>query len=335
MRQEDDPDLTRGLMTVLVTGASGFIGAHVVCQLLDRGFSVRAMLRDTSLSNMFPNNEKLEIVKADLFDVESLKAAVSGCEDVVHCAATLYVGAKDVKRDVVDPSVIGVQNLCSVMDGVKRVVHTSSVAAIRSTDYEKGRVFSRDDWCEDASETRNAYGFAKAEAERIMRDWAKDREDVRLVTIHPSIVFGPILHKRHLEGSMSYLKHFIKGPPFVLDVHINFVDVRDVAIAHVNALEKGVDRERYIIHKKGMWMKEIGQTLSSNLPKKYATRKLPSILAYILAIFHPKLSVKQLKGSLGTHVSYDVGDSFETLHLPNYDVVSTLVDSVNSVKAQD
>ena len=334
MRQEDDPVMSGGFMPVLVTGASGFIGAHVVCQLLDRGFSVRAMLRDVSLSEMFPENENLEIVQGDLFDVESLKSVISGCEDVIHCAAALYVGAKDVKRDVVDPSVIGVQNLCSVMDNVKRIVHTSSVAAIRSTRFENGVVFSNKDWCDDATETRNAYGFAKAEAERIMRKWAENR-DVRLVTIHPSIVFGPILHKRHLEGSMSYLKHFIKGPPFVLDVHINFVDVRDVAVAHVNALTKGVDRERYIIHKEGMWMKEIGQTLTSNLPKKYASRKLPRIFAYLLALFHPKLSIKQLKGSLGTHVSYDVKDSFEILELPNIEVVDTLVDSVNSVKAQD
>ena len=334
MRQEDDPLLTRSVMAVLVTGASGFIGAHVVSQLLERGFRVRAMLRDMSLSGIFPISEKLEIVKGDLFDVESLKAAVSGCEDVIHCAAALYVGAKDVKRDVVDPSVIGTQNLCSVMGGVKRIVHTSSVAAIRSTRFENGKVFSKEDWCDDATETRNAYGFAKAQAERIMRDWAKDR-DVRLVTIHPSIVFGPILHKRHLEGSMSYLKHFISGPPFVLDIHINFVDVRDVAIAHVNALTKGADRERYIIHKKGLWMKEIGQALTQSLPKKYATRRLPSSLAYILAFFHPKLSVKQLKGSLGTHVGYDVGDSFSALDLPDYDIGTTLVDSVNSVKAQD
>ena len=334
MRQEDDPVMSGRFMPVLVTGASGFIGAHVVCQLLDRGFSVRAMLRDVSLSEMFPENENLEIVQGDLFDVESLKSVISGCEDVIHCAAALYVGAKDVKRDVVDPSVIGVQNLCSVMDNVKRIVHTSSVAAIRSTRFENGVVFSNKDWCDDATETRNAYGFAKAEAERIMRKWAENR-DVRLVTIHPSIVFGPILHKRHLEGSMSYLKHFIKGPPFVLDVHINFVDVRDVAVAHVNALTKGVDRERYIIHKEGMWMKEIGQTLTSNLPKKYASRKLPRIFAYLLALFHPKLSIKQLKGSLGTHVSYDVKDSFEILELPNIEVVDTLVDSVNSVKAQD
>ena len=150
------------------------------------------------------------------------KQKIMECEDVIHCAAALHVGAKDVKKDVVDPSVIGVQNLCSVMHGVKRIIHTSSVAAIRSTKFENGHIFTNKDWCDDASETSNAYGFAKAEAEKIMREWASNRE-VRLVTIHPSIVFGPILHKRHLEGSMSYLKHFVKGPPFVLDVHINFV----------------------------------------------------------------------------------------------------------------
>ena len=334
MRQEDDPAMYAMCMTVLVTGASGFIGAHVVCELLSRGYRVRAMLRDLSLAEIFPESENLEVVKADLFDIESLRKAVDGCEDVIHCAAALYVGAKDVKRDVVDPSVIGVENLCSIMDDVKRVIHTSSVAAIRSTIFENGRIFTNQDWCNDASEQRNSYGFAKAQAEKIIRKWAEGR-DVRLVTIHPSIVFGPILHKRHLEGSMSYLKHFIKGPPFVLDVHINFVDVRDVAIAHVNALEMGEDRERYIIHKKGLWMSEIGQLLSSNLPKKYATKKLPRMLAYVLAIFHPKLSVKQLKNSIGIHVGYDVGDSFSALDLPDYEVVTTLVDSVNSVKAQD
>ena len=334
MRQEDDPVVYGLFMPVLVTGASGFIGAHVVCELLARGYSVRAMLRNISLASMFPANDRLEIVKADLFDIDSLAKAVEGCEDVIHCAASLYVGAKDVKKEVVDPSVVGVRNLCDVMDNVKRIVHTSSVAAIRSSKFENGQVFTNKDWCNDASETSNAYGFAKSEAEKIMRDWASN-QSVRLVTIHPSIVFGPILHKRHLEGSMSYLKHFVKGPPFVLDVHINFVDVRDVAIAHVNALDKGENGQRYIIHKDGLWMKEIGRILNSSLEGKYATRKLPKLFAYLLAIFHPKLSINQLKKTLGAHVSYDIEDSFTTLELPNYDIKTTLIDSVNSVKAQD
>ena len=323
-----------GDMPVLVTGASGFIGAHVVLELLSRGVHVRAMMRDVSLSEMFPKSELLEVVKADLFDVASLEKAVEGCDDVIHCAASLNIGVKDVKAEVVDPSVIGVENLCSVMGDVKRIVHTSSVAAIRSSKFENGKVFTNSDWCEDATPSYNAYGFAKAEAEKKIRKWAEGK-DLRLMTIHPSIVFGPIIHRRHMDGSMSYLKHFVKGPPFVLDIHINFVDVRDVAKAHVNALDEGEDRGRYIIHKRGMWMKEIGKELSSKLPRKFATRRLPRMFAYILALFHPKLSVKQLKGTLGTHVGYDVGDAFPTLSLPNYTVGDTLVDSVNSIQAQD
>jgi nucleoside-diphosphate-sugar epimerase len=321
-------------MTVLVTGASGFIGSHVVMELSKRGYSVRAGMRNLDYSNIFSDLENVECVKMDLFDVDSLKNAVRGCDDVIHCAASLYIGAKDVKAEVVDPSVIGVENLCSVMVDVKRIVHTSSVAAIRSTKFENGKIFTNLDWCEDATPSYNSYGFAKAEAEKKIRAWAKGR-DLRLVTIHPSIVFGPILHNKHMNGSMSYLKHFVKGPPFILDIHINFVDVRDVAKAHVNALDEGEDRGRYIIHKRGMWMKEIGKELSSKLPRKFATRKLPRLLAYIMAIFHPKLSVKRLKGTLGTHVDYDVGDAFETLSLPNYNVEDTLVDSVKSIQVQD
>jgi nucleoside-diphosphate-sugar epimerase len=321
-------------MTVLVTGASGFIGSHVVMELSKRGYSVRAGMRNLDYSNIFSDLENVECVKMDLFDVDSLKNAVRGCDDVIHCAASLYIGAKDVKAEVVDPSVIGVENLCSVMVDVKRIVHTSSVAAIRSTKFENGKIFTNLDWCEDATPSYNSYGFAKAEAEKKIRAWAKGR-DLRLVTIHPSIVFGPILHNKHMNGSMSYLKHFVKGPPFILDIHINFVDVRDVAKAHVNALDEGEDRGRYIIHKRGMWMKEIGKELSSKLPRKFATRKLPRLLAYIMAIFHPKLSVKRLKGTLGTHVDYDVGGAFETLSLPNYNVEDTLVDSVKSIQAQD
>jgi len=334
MRQEDDPVAYGLSMPVLVTGASGFVGAHVVLELLKREIPVRAMMRDVSLSQMFPESELLEVVKADLFDVESLRAAVDGCDDVIHCAAALYVGVKNIERDVVNPSVKGVENLCLVMGDVKRIIHTSSVAAIRPTKYENGQIFNNEDWCNDASVSSNPYGFAKAEAEKRIRSWAENR-DVRLVTIHPSIVFGPILHKRHMEGSMSYLKHFVKGPPFVLDIHVNFVDVRDVAYAHVNALEMGVDRSRYIIHKEGMWLNDIGKTLNGAMSQKFATRRLPRYLAYLMAVFHPKLSINRLRGALGTHIGYEVGDSFSALSLPNYDTTDTLVDSVKSLQAQD
>ena len=69
---------------ILVTGASGFIGAHVVNELLKKGIKTKAMLRDLSLKSIFEENENLEIVYGDLFDIDSLKKAVSGCESVIH-----------------------------------------------------------------------------------------------------------------------------------------------------------------------------------------------------------------------------------------------------------
>lgn len=318
-------------MTVLVTGATGFIGAHVVMELLSRGIAVRAMMRNVQFAEMFPKSDLLEVVKADLFDIDSLRSAVHGCEDVIHCAAALYVSAKDIQKEVIDPSIIGTENLCSVMQDVKRIVHTSSVAAIRPTKYQNGQLLSDEDWCDDATVSTNGYGLAKAEAEKRMRSWAEGK-DIRLVTIHPSVVFGPLLHKRHAEGSMSYLKHFVRGPPFVLDIHINFVDVRDVAIAHVNALELGRDRQRYILHKQGMWMNEIGRELTSTMGKKYTSRKLMKPFAYLVAMLHPKLSIKRLRASLGMHVDYDVKDSFQALQLPNYDTRTTLKDAVISLE---
>ena len=82
-------------------------------------------------------------------------------------------------------------------------------------------------------------------------------------------------------------------------------------------------------------MNEIGKKLSSITTKKYTSRKLMRPLAYIVAIFHPKLSIKRLKESLGTYVDYNVKDAFQVLELPDFDIDTTLIDAINSIEAQD
>jgi dihydroflavonol-4-reductase len=168
-----------------------------------------------------------------------------------------------------------------------------------------------------------------------MRDFVgrmKQKERPRLVTIHPSIVFGPIHHPRHLKGSMAYLKHFAGRLPFVLNTHLNFVDVRDVADAHIAALTLGPDGGRMIIHTEGMWMKEIGHVLRRLKPDgRFPVRVLPSWLASVMAAFHPKLSVKTVRSSLGRHVGYDVGTSFTDLQMTPRSIDSTLLDGLDSL----
>ena len=82
-------------------------------------------------------------------------------------------------------------------------------------------------------------------------------------------------------------------------------------------------------------MKEMGLKLTSLRDKKYPSRKLIKPLAYLVAILHPKLSIKRIKESLGTHVDYDVKDAFSVLNLPDYDVDVTLTDAIKSIEAQD
>jgi len=300
---------------ILVTGAAGFVGSHVVKQLTSRGFAVRATTRSPEQAGFLKDMGDVELVKMDLLDVDTVKAAVAGCQDIIHCAAELYIASKNPQRDVLDPSIKGVQNLIIAMDehGVERLVHTSSVAAIRQTNHKNGVTFTSNDWCDDANLKNNPYGFAKAEAERIVRKWVKGKK-CRLVTIHPSVVFGKPLARRHIEGSMSYLKHFLKGPPFILNININFVDVEDVARAHIEALDKGKDRGRYIVHSGNMWMKEMGELLKIEFPeRKWARMRLPNVFAYLFAIFHPKLNFMMLKDSLGKYVDYEASTQSELI----------------------
>ena len=330
-------------MAVLVTGAAGFIGSHVVAQLLQSGTQVRATVRNpknAAFLNSLPIAEggSLQIVAMDLLDFASVRSAVSDCKDVIHCAASLPVGANDAQKDIVDPSIEGTTNLVKALQQagvVERIVHTSSVAAIRRTSHENGTIFSVADWCDDATVKSNPYGLAKAGAEKVMRQWVESQvreSKPRLITIHPSVVFGPIFSPRHKEGSMSYLKHFTSGPPFVLKININFVDVRDVAKAHINALSYGREGARYLLHNRGMWMHEIGAQLKILKPeRKWATRKLPSIFAYMLAIVHPKLSIKQLRGNIGVKIGYDVEDVAQELDFVFTDYQQTLVDSIDSI----
>ncbi len=107
-------------MAVLVTGAAGFIGSHVVAQLLQSGAQVRATVRNPKNAiflNSLPvaNGASLQIVTMDLLDFASVRSAVSDCNDVIHCAASLPVGSADAQKDIVHPSIDGTCHLVEAL----------------------------------------------------------------------------------------------------------------------------------------------------------------------------------------------------------------------------
>jgi len=305
--------------TVLVTGASGYIGSHVVANLLSKGMKVRATVRDSSDPERVGHLESLpvsdggglEIVEMDLLDSESVQRAVADCQSVIHTAAVVVLKSKRAQEEIVDPSVVGTRNILDAIDAsstVRSLIHTSSTAAIRPSSWEDGQTLTTDTWADDATIEENPYGLAKYSAEKLVRDWHSSTESpVRMVTINPCVVLGPPLSKRHLRGSPSFLMMLLRREiPFVIPMHISIVDVRDVAEAHVRALTMGEDAGRYLVVSGQMWWKEIARAIKAENPTlRVPTRQIPYSLSLIVSMFHPRVSLSWARMHLGKRLFWD------------------------------
>ena len=239
--------------TVLVTGANGFIAAHAVEQLLAHGHRVVGTVRTPSdrkhafLTDMTGASDRLRLVAADLLDPDPFAAHVD-VDAVFHMASPYVLDVKDPQRDLVDPAVRGTLALLSAAarnPRVSRVVLTSSMAAI--TDNPDGRVLTEADWNEGSSLTRNAYYYSKTMAERAAWDFmAREKPGFDLVVINPFLVIGPA-HTAAVNTSNQTFVDMLAGKyPAVMALDWGFVDVRDVALAHLLALVQPSAHGRYI-----------------------------------------------------------------------------------------
>ena len=246
---------------VAVTGASGFIGSWVVVELLRAGYEVRALVRDASneaktahlltKARELGKEAALRFFSGDLSQAGDYDEAFSGADAVVHTAAVVAIRAKDPLRDIVEPSIIGTQNVLASADRsktVKRIIHTSSVAAIQSYDKKTDYIFTERDEATWSTIARgDPYGYAKLSAERLVREAGLASPLYDTVSINPVVVFGPCLTKAHTKASPSFLRQFLYGNK-APDAWVSVVDVRDVAAAHVVALNKvECAGQRYII----------------------------------------------------------------------------------------
>ncbi len=329
-------------MVVLVTGASGYIGSHIVANLLSKGKVVRATVRDASdpervdhLKNMeIAKGGSLEIIEMNLLDSESVHRAVYGCKEVIHTAAVVVLKSKNPQEKIVDPSVVGTQNVLDAIDSsetVECLVHTSSTAAIRPQRWEDGQTLTTDTWAEDANIEDNPYGLAKFSAERLVRNWhSTNKNGPRMVTINPCVVLGPPLSKRHLRGSPSFIMMLLRREiPFVIPMHISIVDVRDVAEAHVRALSRGDSGGRYLVVSGQMWWKEVAMAIKKGNPTmKIPTKQIPYFLSLIVSIFHPRVSLSWARMHLGKRLYWDASPAEKDLGMEWRSPEESLLDTI-------
>lgn len=306
---------------VCVTGASGFIAAHVVRELLERGYRVRGTVRSVKnpaknafLTSLPGASERLELFEADLEAAGSFDAAIAGCDVVIHTASPYVIDVEDPQRDLVDPAVNGTLNvLRSARDhGVRRVVLTSSMAAI-SDEPREGKVFSEADWNEQSSLTRNPYYFSKAEAERAAwRFVDQEKPSFDLVVINPYMVLGPSISPA-LNTTNQLFRDILMGVyPGIMSLGWGFVDVRDVATAHVLAMENDAAQGRYLCAGEEMEMRELVALLREagygpgfKLPRLDMACSIGDFAAKLMSYTQPKGTGSYLRTHLGKHMRYD------------------------------
>ena len=266
---------------VLVTGATGFIAAHTIADLLAQGYEVRGTvrsrakaLREAALARI-PGAERLELVEADLINAASFERPAQRCDAVLHVASPYAINVKDPQRDLVDPAVKGTEAVlaAAAKAGVRRVVLTSSFAAV-TDEPPSGRALTEADWNEKSSLRRNPYYFSKTQAERAAWRFMKEaKPGFDLVVINPFLVIGPSYTKA-LNESNRMLAGMTKGVyPGVLALTWGFVDVRDVARAHVLALETPSAKGRYLCAGDILSMRETVAALRESIP----AAKLPRL----------------------------------------------------------
>lgn len=304
---------------ILVSGATGFIAGHTIEKLLEQGHDVVGTVRnpaDTAkvahLTQMEGAKEHLTLVAADLTAADPFGAYVD-VDIVMHMASPYAINVKDAQRDLVDPAVEGTLSMlraAAKSKRVKRVVLTSSVAAI--TDEPDGRLLTEADWNTSSSLSRNPYYFSKAMAERAAWDFMeREKPGFDLVVINPFLVIGPS-HTKAINTSNQILVDMIKGSyPAVMALDWGFVDVRDVADAHVAAMNTAAASGRYICASGNMTMTQVVALMRASgyghtrLPKFDLSGRFGTALMKLASYTQPSGAGSYLRTHLGRNVRFD------------------------------
>lgn len=327
-------------MSVCVTGATGFVGSHVVSAFLQAGEHVRATVRNPAkaahlqaLAQGAPG--RLELVPADLLQPGSFDAAVAGCTGLIHVAAVAKLTAPDPQREIVDPAVEGVKNVLAAAEKSKtitRVVLTSSVAAIGGYVKAAQRPLTEADWNDEATLQRAPYEYAKTLEERTAWEITRRVGQWDMVSINPSLILGPVMEASHLRASPTVVRDLVVGTfPACPRFYFGIVDVRDVAQAHLEAWRRPEATGRYLMCAGGRWMQEMAVLLKTAMPdRKISTRNLPTFLLYLAALFDKRLSIQDVRDMAGIQISME-GGRVESLGVRYRSIDASIIDTATSM----
>jgi dihydroflavonol-4-reductase len=315
----------------LVTGGTGFVGAHVVRALLARGVSVRCLVRpggDRRNLDGLP----VDLLEGDLLDRASLDRAARGVEVLYHVAADYRLWTRD-PRELYRTNVGGTENIlaAAAKAEVSRVVYTSSVGALGlrkdGAPADERTPVRRED-------VVGHYKRSKFDAERAAEAWAA--RSLPVVIVNPSTPVGELDIKPTPTGQVvvDFLNRRI---PAYVDTGLNLIDVRDVAEGHLLAAEKGRPGEKYILGHRNMTLKEIldalGKITGLPAPGLRLPHAVPLAVAAVDAVVSgavgrtPRVSLESVR--MARHrMFFDASKAVRELGLPQGPVEKALARAV-------
>jgi len=287
--------------TVLITGASGFVGSAVARKLAARGYDVRVLVRPTSPKTNLAGLEA-EPVEGDMRDGPSIRRAMQGARYLFHVAADYRLWARD-REEIVRNNREGAKTVmeAALAEGVEKIVYTSSVATLKPV---AGR--SVDETSRHTVESAvGAYKRSKVVAEQVVEHLIAT-EKLPATIVSPSTPIGPRDVKPTPTGRILVEAATGRMPAYV-DTGLNLVHVDDVAEGHLLALDKGRIGERYILGGQDATLAEmlgVIATLSNRKPPRVNLPRAPLYpLAYAAEAFasltgkEPFITVDALKMS--------------------------------------
>jgi dihydroflavonol-4-reductase len=264
-------------MKALVTGATGFVGGAVARALVRAGTDVRALVRSKSDAQNL-SGLPVEKVEGDLLDPASLRAALAGCRQLYHVAAYYALWAKDPSI-FYDVNVTGTRNVLTAarLSGIERTVYCSTIGAIG---LPAGGGLGTEETPVSLDQMAGHYKRSKYLAEQEVVALAK--EGLPVVIVNPSAPVGAGDVKPTPTGQV--IVDFMKGRmPAYIETGMNIVDVDDVAVGHLLAMQRGRQGERYILGCKNLMLKEVFDILSRLTGVKAPSVRLPRSLVLPLA----------------------------------------------------
>ncbi|MDH5654675.1 MAG: aldehyde reductase [Spirochaetia bacterium] len=304
---------------VTVTGGSGFIGLHIIIKLINQGYRVKTTIRNLkreneirSIISKYTQHDKgdLTFFEADLLFDSNWDEAVKGSSYVLHVASPFFMDKpKNADEELYRPALEGTLRVLKAANRestVKKIVLTSSMAAVSYGHPPpiNESVLDEDTWTNIDGADVVPYHISKTIAEKAAWDFIADEgKRLELVVINPSAVLGPMLKKEFGTSAAIVTKLMDGSVPALPKIGFQIVDVRDVADAHIKAMNlPDANGKRFIVTDRFLWYSEIAKILSDEFKTfgyKIPSLTLPHSMVRFYSIFDP--ATRSVLNELGVH----------------------------------